>query len=43
MYIDSLRKDAGGRLKFNFYAKDLDSLSNQYLIKVFKSVKISLK
>lgn len=43
MYIDSLRKDSGGRLKFNFYTKDLDSLSNQRLLKAFKTVEFSLK
>ncbi len=43
MYVDSLRKDAGGRFKFNFYAKNLDSLNNQRLLKVFKTVKFNLK
>lgn len=43
MYVDSLQEDSGGRLKFNFYAKNLDSLSNQRLIQVFKTVEFSLK
>jgi hypothetical protein len=43
MYVDSLRKDPGGRLKFNFYTKDLDSLKNDELLKIIRSIQFNLK
>lgn len=43
MYIDSLQKDDGGRLKFNLYAKDLDSLNNELLLKLFNRIRFSFK
>jgi hypothetical protein len=42
MYVDSLRKDDGGRLKFNLYARNLDSLHNQNLIKAIRNIKFHL-
>jgi hypothetical protein len=38
VYVDSLVKDNGGRLKFSLYAKNLDSAQNQILIKSMNSI-----
>ena len=43
IYIDSLREDYGGRLKFNFYSKNLDSLQSQELLKAIRSIRFNLK
>ncbi len=40
VYIDSIRSDAGGRLKFNFYAKDLDSIKQERMLKSIRSIKL---
>lgn len=42
IYVDSLRKDNGGRLKFNLYAKNLDSLQNQNLLRAIRSIRFHL-
>lgn len=43
VYFDSLRKDDGGRLKFNLYSINLDSPQNQELLKAIKSIRFNLK
>ena len=43
VYFDSLRKDDGGRLKFNFYSTNLDSLQSNQLLKAIKSISFNLK
>jgi hypothetical protein len=43
VYLDSLRKDDGGRLKFNFYSSNLDSLQNNHLLEAIKSINFNLK
>jgi hypothetical protein len=43
LYIDSLRKDNGGTLKFNFYARNLDSASNQAILTIIKSIEFNFR
>jgi hypothetical protein len=43
VYVDSLKSDDGGRLKFNFYAKNLDSLRQERMLKAIRSIKFKLK
>lgn len=43
VYIDSIKSDAGGRLKFNFYAKDLDSIKQERMLKVIRSIKLKVR
>jgi hypothetical protein len=43
VYFDSLSKDSGGRFKFNFYSKDLDSLQNDELLKIIRSIQFNLE
>lgn len=43
VYVDSLKSDDGGRLKFNFYSTNLDSLKQKRMLKVIRSIKFELK
>ncbi|NCT72887.1 MAG: hypothetical protein GXC78_00020 [Chitinophagaceae bacterium] len=43
VYIDSLKSDDGGRLKFNFYSTNLDSLKQKRMLKMVHSIKFKLK
>ncbi|RPD39567.1 hypothetical protein EG028_18080 [Chitinophaga barathri] len=38
VYIDSVKKTEGGRLKFNLYAKDLDSMQNEELLNAIQTL-----
>ncbi|MCW3466367.1 hypothetical protein [Chitinophaga nivalis] len=42
MFVDSLRKDDGGRLQFHLYGHHLDSLSNQTLLSLFHDIRFKL-
>lgn len=42
VYVDSLRKDIGGRFKFNLYASDLDSLQSSALLKMISTIQFHL-
>lgn len=42
IYVDSLRKDEGGRLKFNFYSKHVDSIQNKNLLQIIRSIHFNL-
>jgi hypothetical protein len=43
LYIDSIRNDYSGRLKFNFYTKNLDSLKQEIMLKVIRSLKLKVR
>jgi hypothetical protein len=43
VYIDSLKKNDGGRLKFNFYAANLDSLKQERMLRVIQSIRFKLR
>lgn len=42
VYIDSLQKQEGGRLKFNFFVKNADSLQSLHFLKVIKTIRFNL-
>ncbi|MCD2425929.1 hypothetical protein LQ567_24310 [Niabella pedocola] len=42
VYFDSLRNDEGGRLKFNFYADNLDSLQIKRISEIIKTIRFNL-
>jgi len=43
VYVDSLKIDSGGRLKFNLFAKDLDSLKQVQLLKSIRSIRFKVE
>lgn len=43
VYFDSLRKDSGGRLKFNLYANNLDSVHSGQLVQAIRTIRFHLK
>lgn len=43
MYIDSIKSDYGGRLKFNFFTMNLDSLKQERMLKVMRSIRLKVK
>lgn len=42
VYFDSLKKDEGGRLKFNFYSKSVDSISINTMLNAIRSIKFKV-
>lgn len=43
VYIDSIKSDAGGRLKFNFYATNLDSAKQERMLRAIRSIKLKMR
>lgn len=42
IYVDSLFSTEGGRLKFNFYARNLDSLRQDLLLQTIRSIRFKI-
>lgn len=43
VYIDSIKSDAGGRLKFNFYATNLDSAKQERMLRAIRSIELKMR
>jgi hypothetical protein len=42
VYFDSLKNDEGGRMKFNFYSKNIDSKAIKTVLTVIRSIKFNI-